>query len=609
MRMRMLWRSKNCDHRRCFSNVGGDFGSWLGALVVVLVTTASGSTGLAQQSAVAENSHAAAAIAQHLDAGEFPQAIAQARTLAPALRDRLLGQISQRQMEVGAVDAAYQTVGELSSDLSRASLLNGWADGGGAPSAQGGITAADYTPLVNLITGTIAPDTWQDTGQGLGTLQPYPSGVFIDSEGVLKRIPRDKLLRVERMRNRFRQDSGNRDAHGSSDLRKVSLTRLEEAAQLDAARGLPLDETMANLAGIYEVRYLIVYPETGDIVLAGPAGPWQLDIDGRAINVETQKPVLRLDDLVVCLRNAWGSDGKFGCSINPRQANLAATKNYLETTKLKGRRWSAGIQAALGQQDIEVFGINPASHAARVLVEADYRMKLMGMGLEASVPGVKSYLDRIELNADGALPEMDVVRWWFTLSYDNVTSDEEQSTFAFSGSGVKVLSENEFINSLGERKHTGESNRFTKGFADDFTKHFDEIAAAYPIYRELKNVFDLALVSRLIVQQKLDGKTAWHGTYFGQPKHGTEPGLLRFRVTNPNASPAVEVDSVLNERILRQRKANSTLKHRIVGVSGGIVFDATKVVAADFVPTKDAALGEQRDLAKPDVDEAQWWWD
>ena len=39
--------------------------------------------------------------------------------------------------------------------------------------ALGGITEADFQPLIDLIQNTIQPDTWQDTGQGLGTIEAF----------------------------------------------------------------------------------------------------------------------------------------------------------------------------------------------------------------------------------------------------------------------------------------------------------------------------------------------------------------------------------------------------------------------------------------------------
>lgn len=42
----------------------------------------------------------------------------------------------------------------------------------GAP-ALGGVTEADFQPLIDLIQSTIAPDEWSETGQGDGTIQPF----------------------------------------------------------------------------------------------------------------------------------------------------------------------------------------------------------------------------------------------------------------------------------------------------------------------------------------------------------------------------------------------------------------------------------------------------
>ncbi len=37
----------------------------------------------------------------------------------------------------------------------------------------GGVTLQDFQPLIDLIQNTIQPDTWQDTGQGLGTIEAF----------------------------------------------------------------------------------------------------------------------------------------------------------------------------------------------------------------------------------------------------------------------------------------------------------------------------------------------------------------------------------------------------------------------------------------------------
>jgi hypothetical protein len=546
-------------------------------------------------------------IPDHLGAGEFPVAIDIANSLPPKQRDHWLSEISRTQMSSGAASGAYQTAELIGYDSTRADALNDLSKirRGDNPGAGGGITEADFQPLMDLIQNTISTDTWQDTGQGLGTIQAYPAGVFVDPSGTLKKIKTKEIRGAEQIRKLSSVDSGNRETTVKSELRKISLTRLEKAAQILAAQGKPVDRAMRNLAGIYEVKYLMMYPETGDIVIAGPAGPWKLNEENRPVNVETGKPVLQLDDLVVCLRNAWDNNGKFGCSITPRKDRLASTKQFLADSKLKGKRWAEGIRKTLGQQDVEVFGIDPQTHAARVLVEADYRMKLIGMGLEASIPEVPSYLDRIKLTPDGNVPPMDVVRWWFTLNYDDIVADADRTTFTFNGTGVKVLSENEFINDQGDRIHTGESHGPTKAFARDFTKHFDKLADEYPVYRQLKNVFDMALVASLIRDQDLSKKTQWNRTFFASPSSDNNELVYRVR----KGRNATQVDSVLNDKILKVRKNSSTLKHHIVGVSGGISYDAHQIISTGFKPDSKGELAKKSAQAKPAAVELTWWWD
>ncbi len=192
----------------------------------------------------------------------------------------------------------------------------------------------------------------------------------------------------------------------------MSLVRLEKQLQLGQAFGRKPDEAMRVLAGMYRIKYVFVYPQTGDIVLAGPAGDWRTDTEGRIVNVETGIPVLQLDDLVVVLRNALSQHGQFGCAIKPRQENLAATKSFVDAWRDRSVKpsqrdeWLSELRSTLGKQDIEVWGIDPRTRTARVLVEADYRMKLVGMGLEDGTLGVVSYLDAVKrAGGDAAVDE------------------------------------------------------------------------------------------------------------------------------------------------------------------------------------------------------------
>jgi hypothetical protein len=277
---------------------------------------------------------------------------------------------------------------------------------------------------------------------------------------------------------------GKLDPRRLSPLRKVSLRRLEQAVQARYAAGQPADDLQQHLAGLQRVQYVFVYPEQRDVVIAGPAGGWKKNDEGRTVSLDNERPVMQLDDLVVVLRNAFGGPGTFGCSITPTKEGLAAAKATSEkwaANPLKPgqrERWLGELRDSLGKQDIEVDGIDPQSRAALVLVEADYRMKLVGMGLEPGTVGVSSYFANINPSKP---PKMDVLRWWFELNYQPVRATAGNDAFALRGTGVKVLSENEQITKEGERVHTGQANEPTAAFASSFTQHFDALAAKYPI--------------------------------------------------------------------------------------------------------------------------------
>ena len=542
----------------------------------------------------------------HLAAGEFGPARAIAEA-APdvAIRDHRLGKISAAQANAGARRASIDTASYIQDDRIRSGVLRR-VGSQGPPVAvgRGGAAMADFSSLIELITTTVAPDTWDDVG-GPGAIDSFAGGVYVDTAGELKRLVLDSDSRaLTRIRRTALAMSGNRNVRKSSSLRKISLTRLEKQVQLLRAMGYSPDDAMRNMAGLQKIQYVFIYPESGDIVIAGPAGPWHESIEGRALGVESGRPVVQLDDFVTVLRNAYAEHGRFGCSIEPRKENLAKIQAFLadpsKNTLRKGRAaWLAGLRDSLGKQDIVVNGIDPRSRAARVLVEADYRMKLVGMGLEDGTLGVTSYLNSVKVGADGEVPPMDVLRWWFTLNYDAVNASERHDAFELRGQGAKVLSENELLTDIGERVHTGKSDELNHEFAHSFTKHFDELSAKYPIYADLRNIFDLALVAGLIRSEDLPGQVGWHMTYFGDHPESNDPQFEIELGTAPR-----EVETVINHRLVGK-------KHVIAGVSGGVHVDTQLVVNPDKLQTGDhQRMQDERVQSLPrHLPQNAWWWD
>ena len=566
---------------------------------------AAGRSTCAQQAGDSAQSGDTAAVSDrlqsHLKFGEFTQALQLVDKFGSVEdQDRWRAEIARRQFHAGARDGSFQTYRQIENDALRSSGYHdnyqqqfaGLGQVGqmpveqGAPGAAGGITAADFNELINLIQSTIQPDSWADA-TGVGTIIAYPAGVYVDGEGLMQRIKPSRQVDWDRVRT----DVEAAEAGHLAGLRKISLTRLERQLMEQASRGIPPTEEQRNLGGMVEVKYLLIYPETRDVVIAGPAGRWTYDDEGRARNLETGKPCLQLDDLVVCLRSALESDAVFGCSIDPKPENLKATHEFLQTSTLTGEKWRDGLRAALGKQVITVHGIDPQSRVARIIVEADYRMKLIGMGIEPGVVAVPSYLERLTPAEQGQ--PADLARWWFTLNYDAVQVSDDRQAFAFSGNGVKLASESEHLDAEGNRQHTGKSSPENAQFARDFTRHYEAIADKHPVFAELKNVFDLALVAAIVRHENIQGSLNWEPGYF-LSQHEWSHQIVLGQLPR-------EVESVMNFREVETRKGSRRIKQTLVGVSGGVQFTAADVVTAGaFQP--DSSLATVIDSNRPEND-------
>ncbi|TWT30590.1 DUF1598 domain-containing protein [Blastopirellula retiformator] len=538
-----------------------------------------------------------------LAAGEFPPAIQLAKQAQTAeQRDQMFARLARAQAAGGAKQAALASVRSISSDQYRTETLIGLEKPlTTRPGAMGGGVEPDFDQLIDLITTTIQPESWEELG-GPGAIAPFESGVYVDSKGTLQRAQlEDHSGRLEMLRKSTAADSGNRRVAVSSPLRKISLNRLEREVHLRMAAGEPLDDEMKRLAGIYKIKYVMVYPATGDVVIAGPASGWTPNAEGRIVSTETERPTLRLDDLVVVMRNAQRDGGRYGCSITPYQEKLAATKEFLAKSAEKNinprqrDKWLEDLRQTLGKQEIEVYGVDPDTHVARILVEADYHMKRIGMGLEEGTLGVPSYLSMIKVEPGQSPPPMDVLRWWFALNYTAVATTEGRNIFELRGPGVQVLSENELLAQDGERIHTGKSTQLNENFAHNFTKHYEELAKKYPVYAELENIFDLTLIAAVIQKEHLAAKGDWGQTYFGAGGRYRPERLL----------VAKEVETIMNHRVFDK-------KHIIAGVSGGVSVDASSLLKDNFIHEDEYGLMDadlKGSVTPKDLAPEAWWWD
>ena len=126
------------------------------------------------------------------------------------------------------------------------------------------------------------------------------------------------------------------------------------------------------------------------------------------------------------------------------------------------RMIAEGVRTSLGLQTITVNGVSPKSHFAQVLVEADYRMKLIGIGLETPPVKLVSYVDRAKLSD---VSRNALQRWYFLPDYQCVRESDDKYAMELVGDGVKLVGEDELVTAGGQRKTTiGRGNKASRAF-------------------------------------------------------------------------------------------------------------------------------------------------
>ncbi|QDT13943.1 DUF1598 domain-containing protein [Alienimonas californiensis] len=555
---------------------------------------------VASPALAAEN--AADAVQAHLAAGEFGAAA----ELAVG-NDALLAKIAVAQFEAGAQQAAARTLSRMTATRADGRPARPGSAARGDDSLAGG-SMADFQPLIDLIQTTTGGlengGGWEEIDGEGGSLEEYQSGVQVDPLGKMAALTvRERADRLAALGLAARAATLNDDLAAPSDLRLVSLRGLEAEVAQRLAEGRSLPGSMRHLAGLTQVQYVLLVEPTadqpGDILLGGPAAGWGTDEAGRVVTDEG-RPVLHLDDLVTVLRTfSDAGSGIFQCLIVPRQEGLKAVKEYAEASQAAGplsgpsatRQFVAGLGQALGEQDVVYNGVPADSRVARVIAEADYRMKLIGID-KVQGAGIQSYFDLLGASGNTSGVPMKALRWWLTTDFDAVLHSADRDVFELVGSRVLCKSEDEFINADGTRQQTGQSSAVNSQFAAEFTNKFQALAAEDPVFAELQNVFDLSLAAALISAESLDERAGWNGDVFAnEALYPTE-----------TAAEIATVDTAVNHRVYRGGEV-------VVQVAGGVRGDLNRVLANSEVYKTGVRLQNKFDDGELERPAGRWWWD
>ena len=293
-----------------------------------------------------------------------------------------------------------------------------------------------------------------------------------------------------------------------TEFRQISLRGIDEAIGQCLKDGKDVPMSIWCLAGLQRVDFVVADPERKDIVLAGPAEAWKIDERGTIVGANSGRAVMLLDDLIVALRSAHGTPSVLSCSIDPSEDGLQRLSNFARRIKpgIDPRAAALGFERQLGPQNVSVTGVPETSHYASVMVAADYRMKRMGMDIEpAPIPGLPGFMQMMQSSGRRASNMMP--RWWLAPEYEAPLRDAQGLTWELRGGSVKVMTESEFLDAAGTRQSTGQVNPIAQKWADNMTARYDELALAEPIFGQLRNCIDLAVVGALIRRYDLVNRT------------------------------------------------------------------------------------------------------
>ncbi|TWT75006.1 DUF1598 domain-containing protein [Allorhodopirellula solitaria] len=426
---------------------------------------------------------------------------------------------------------------------------------------------------------------------------PPIAGVDVDPSGVLKMRVVDPRLARARLVQALRA-AKIEDVMQRSELRKVSLNRLEEVIAERAEADLPLGDDILAVAGLTSVEYVFFYPDTKDIVIAGPAEGFVADPTDRFVGIHTGRPTLLLEDVATALRAFPPSAPPtrvISVSIDPTPEGLARMQKFLRAVGGQANpgdtmRLVHGLKQNLGLQTVTIEGIPAATHFARVLVEADYRMKLIGIGLEQLPVPVRSYVSRTNPQTVAANA---MERWYFQPNYDGVSVSEDNLAMRINERGVELVGEGERVMGNGKRVAAGRTNRASQAFTKEFTDKYPLIASRVRVYAELQQLIDLAIAAAYIQEQDFYSQAKWT-----MPVLGNESELPVETYTAPE-----QVETAVNA-IWR----GNTL---MTPLGGGVNVQPRLALNSDHLSVDTKGENDEiKNIAGPkNLQPGQWWWD
>ena len=427
-------------------------------------------------------------------------------------------------------------------------------------------------------------ETFAQNNNGGFLFNRVVGGVQVDAQGVLtgemQRLPQDLQQKLSAGLNAVDNDI---NAPG---MRIISLKGLNAAMQAALENNEPVPADVQFLAGLQRIEFVICRPEENDVLLAGPAEGWKVNEVGNVVGVKSGMPVLKLEDLIVALKsvNAAREGQGISVSIDPTEQGVQRYNQFVSTLKGLNENIIKQAESVMGQHTISLTGVPADSRYAQILVAADYKMKRLSMGLEQSpISKFPSILEMAQQKDASNIGQM-APRFWMECSYEPMAKSEDGNIWQLRGQGVKTMTEEQVVTRNGEFKKSDKVNKFAEQWASNMTERFDELSAAEPVFRELRNVMDMSVVAALIAKEGLLQKAGLSLSNLDGSNEQVSLPSWQTPKTVPTSCSFIR-----------------TSKNWIVTASGGVQVDSWSVASRSEVVAKIATPS-----LNPTAD--RWWW-
>ncbi len=364
-----------------------------------------------------------------------------------------------------------------------------------------------------------------------------------------------------------------------------------------------------------EMRHALDSPEAARLYGATWMRGFVLDTDQAdcilLVFREPDRPTLRLDDLAVAYRNVTESPGmRPACTIDPRPETIRALSDLGHRTQkasdLKQIRALMAEWERIGRadQDVRVFGVSPDTHFAKVMVEADYRMKGAVDGSER-FPGVTSLKQRMREKVERdlaqgrplSIPTELINRFWFNPGQPGYHAhDAVRGMFIVGQLPVVLKTEQQAATPMGQLQGREKPHPLALEFSQMFTAAYQQIALDKPLYAELESLYRYVAVCDLFLQVCDD-----------QQIQATVDDLIR-RIKIPRYEPLRTLPGLATVEEVKWKVPQGE-RYLHLPSCGGVSIDVRIDLEEHRVPTPEKLLAQAtNDILRSRPSPRSVWW-